>query len=847
MARKPPFPQSGPAFAQAIQQGLGLHRQGRLFEAEALYASVLAQRPDHFEASYLLGMLRMQQGRPAQALPLIEAAATTKPYSPEALASLAAVLAALDRHADALAKYDRLLKIKPGDVDAHYNRGVVLSSLGRHAEALTSYERTLAIRRDHVPALFNCANTLALLGRYDKARAVYDALLAIAPANVEALNNRGNALGKLGRHAEAIASYDKALAVSPDHVNALTNRGNALKELGRHAEALAMYDRALAVDPGHAASLGNRGNALIELDRADDALASFDRALALAPQDPELLFGRACALERLHRFDQALAAYDQSLAIRPDSANALHNRGNVLVALKRPDDAIASYGRALAIAPDRADTLNNRGNELTRLGRHAEAIADYERAVALDPHHPHAFDSLAIAQLSACNWKEVARLAAAAEAAIVAGSLNVGPTYPIYYFGDPAYQLRAARDYLRRDLAPIRVPLPGRTTQRADKLRIAYLSSDFRAHAVGAAIAELLERHDRTRFEIVGVSFGRDDASELRARIVRSLDRFHDAALDGDRDVAELLNGLDVHIAVDLNGLTRGGRPGVLAHRPAPVQVAYLGYAGTTGAAFIDYVLADATVLPFDQQPFFTEKIVHLPDCYHLSDTTRRVASDLPARSRLGLPETAPVFCCFNQSYKITAAVFEVWTRLLARVDGSVLWLSPTNELAAANLRREAAARGIDPDRLIFAPRLERIEDHLARHRRADLFLDTLPYGAHSTAIDALWAGLPIVTSTGAAFAGRVGTSLVGALGLPELATASLDDYEALAFRLATDASLLQSIRGKLERNRTTHPLFDSDRSRRHIEAAYATMWDIHQRGESPRSFAVEPDRTVSG
>jgi predicted O-linked N-acetylglucosamine transferase (SPINDLY family) len=840
MARKPPSPQSGPAFAQTIQQAMGLHRQGRLPEAETLYASVLAQRPDHFEASYLLGMLRMQQGRPARALPLVEAAAAIKPYSPEALASLAAVLAALNRHAEALAKYDRLLKVRPGDVDAHYNRGVVLSGLGRHAEALTGYERTLAIRPDHVPALFNRANTLALLGRYDTARAAYDALLAIAPNNVEALNNRGNALGRLGRAAEALASYDKALALDPNHVNALNNRGNALKELTRHEEALAMYDRALAVDPGNAASLGNRGNALIELDRSADAIASFDRALALAPQDPELLFNRACALERLGRFDQALAGYDQSLAIRPDNANALHNRGNVLVALKRPDDAIASYGRALAIAPDRADTLNNRGNELMQLGRREAAIADYERAVALDPRHPHAFDSLAFSQLSACNWTEAARLAAVAEAAIATGNLNIGPTYPIYYFGNPAYQLSCARDYLRRDLAPIRVPLSRRAAQSSDKLRIAYLSSDFRTHAVGAAIAELLERHDRTRFEIIGVSYGRDDASALRARIVRAFDRFHDAGRDGDRDVAALLNQLDVHIAVDLNGLTRGGRPGVLAYRPAPVQVAYLGYAGTTGAAFIDYVLADATVLPFDQQPFFTEKIVHLPDCYHLSDTTRSVAPDVPVRSRLGLPATAPVFCCFNQSYKITAAVFEVWTRLLARIDGSVLWLSPMNALATANLRREAAARGVDPDRLVFAPHVERIEDHLARHRRADVFLDTLPYGAHSTAIDALWAGLPVVTCAGAAFAGRVGTSLVGALGLPELATASLADYEALAFRLATDASLLQSVRGRLERNRATHPLFDGDRSRRHIEAAYATMWDIHQRGESPRSFGVE-------
>jgi protein O-GlcNAc transferase len=837
MARKPP---SGAAFAQVVQQALALHRQGRLFEAEGLYASVLARRPDHFEACYLLGMLRMQQGRPAQALPLIEAAARVKPHASEALTSLGAVLAALNRPADALAAYERLVKLRPGDADAQYNRGVMLSSLGRHADALAGYHKALAIRPDHVPALFNKANALYLHGQYDGARATYDALLAIAPNNADALNDRGNVLAKLGRRAEALASYDRALAVNPGHVKALGNRGNVLKDDGRPNEALAMYERALAADPRDPASLNNRGNVLIALGRHAEAIESFDRALALVPRDPELLFNRACALEGLHRFEQALAGYDMSLAIRPDHANALHNRGNVLAALKRHEEAVASYDRALALEPDRADTLNNRGNEMTSLQRHGDAIADYERALAADPLHPHALESLGFAQLTVCNWPEAARLASVAETVIGAGGLNVGTAYPVYYFGRPDYQLKAARAYLRRELAAPPSPLPRRTAARTAKLRIAYLSSDFRTHPVGSAIVALLERHDRSRFEIVGVSLGPDDASALRSRIVRTCDRFHDVAIESDRAIAELLNSLDVHVAVDLNGLTRGARPGILAFRPAPIQVAYLGYAATTGAAFIDYVLADATVLPFDQQAFFAEKIVHLPDCYHPSDTTRRMSPDVPERSQLGLPAAAPVFCCFTQSYKIAAPMFDVWMRLLARVDGGVLWLSSMNELATANLRRAAAERRVDPNRLIFAPRVERIEDHLARHRRADVFLDTLPYGAHSTAIDALWAGLPVVTCAGSAFAARVGTSLVQAAAVPELATASLQDYEALALDLATDPARLQAIRAKLDANRLVRPLFDVDRLCRHIEAAYTTMWEMCQRGESPRNFRVE-------
>jgi protein O-GlcNAc transferase len=839
---KPPSPQSSPTAAQAVQQAMALHRQGRLLEAEALYSAVLAQRPGHFEASYLLGMLKMQQGQPMQALPLIEAAVKTKPFAPEALTALGAVLAALGRPAEALPAYDRLIKLRPGDADALYNRGVVLANLGRQTDALASYDKALAARRDHVPSLFNKANLLAARGEYDKARAAYDALLASAPGHVEALTDRGNVLAKLGRAAEALASFERALAINPSHLNALNNRGSLLKDEGRGDEALAMFDRALAVDPHNPATHNNRANALIELERPAEAVGSFDRALALVPNDPELLFNRACALERLHRFEDALGDLDRSLAKRPDSAKALSNRGNMLAALRRPEEAIASYERALALEPDSADTLHNRGNVLTTLGRHAQAIADYARAFALDPRHPHVLDSLSFAQLSVCNWEEAARLAPHAEKGLRGDGGPASLVYPLYYFGNQAYQLAAARAYLRTHCPPVLAPLPARPAGEPNKLRIAYLSSDFRFHPVSTAIVELLERHDRTRFEIIGISFGRDDGSEIRSRIVRAFDGFHEVAEKSAHEIAQMLRKLDVHIAVDLNGVTRGWRPDVLAHRPAPIQVSYLGYPGTTGADFIDYILADPFVLPLDQQPFFAETIVHLPDCYHPNDTTR-VLSAVPARTEVGLPEGAFVFCCFNQSHKIAAASFDVWMRLLARIENSVLWLSHMNDAAMDNLHRAASVRGIDPGRVIFASRLDRIEDHLARHGQADLFLDTLPYNAHSTAIDALWAGLPIVTCAGSAFPGRVGASLLNAVGLPELVSASLEDYEPLAAKLASDAPLLQGIRRRLAESRATQPLFDMDRLCRHIEAAYLTMWDIHARGERPRHFAVAPLR----
>jgi predicted O-linked N-acetylglucosamine transferase (SPINDLY family) len=380
-----------------------------------------------------------------------------------------------------------------------------------------------------------------------------------------------------------------------------------------------------------------------------------------------------------------------------------------------------------------------------------------------------------------------------------------------------------------------------RERENSDKIRLAYVSGDFRRHPVAYLIAELFERHDRNRFEVVGVSYGPDDGSEERQRLVAACDQFHDVRARDEREVATLINDLQIDIAIDLGGHTENSRPGLFRDRPAPVQVSYLGYTGTMGADFIDYVIADKVALPFDLASSFTEKIVHLPDSFLVNDTKKAISPNTPSRVDAGLPERGVVFCCFNNSFKISARVFSAWMRLLAGVDGSVLWLPQMNGRATENLRAAATAAGVDPERIVFAPRLASMADHLARQRLADLFVDTTDYNAHTTASDALWAGLPVLTCAGSAFPGRVAASLLHAVGLPELVTTSLDDYEALALKLARDPALLQSVRSRLIANRLTHPLFDTDRFHRHIEAAYATMLDIARRGEAPRSFSVEP------
>jgi predicted O-linked N-acetylglucosamine transferase (SPINDLY family) len=401
-------------------------------------------------------------------------------------------------------------------------------------------------------------------------------------------------------------------------------------------------------------------------------------------------------------------------------------------------------------------------------------------------------------------------------------------------------QLACARNWLRlRKIADVE-----RTWNRADftddKILVAYLSGDFRRHAVANVIGELFEIHDRQRFEIVGVSFGPDDGSAIRSRLIKSFDRFIDATDRSDQDVARLLRDLRTNIAVDLMGHTNYARMGILADRAAPLQVTYLGFPGTTGADFMDYVIGDETVLPPDEQPFYTEKFVHLPDSYQVNDSKLPLGSVQPSRAGAGLPDDGFVFCCFNNPYKITQPVFEIWMRLLKAVPGSVLWLFQPNRLTVTNLRREAQLHGVEPGRLVFAHSLE-IADHLTRQQLADLFLDTVPYNGHATASASLWAGVPVLTCLGRTFPGRVGTSLLRAVGLPELVTENLVEYEALALRLANDPSMLAAIRAKLAQNRHTHPLFDTDRFRRHIEAAYLRMWEIFARGESPQHFSVRP------
>jgi predicted O-linked N-acetylglucosamine transferase (SPINDLY family) len=462
----------------------------------------------------------------------------------------------------------------------------------------------------------------------------------------------------------------------------------------------------------------------------------------------------------------------------------------------------------------------------------------FQAARQLGDYSVTALSGLARAAAAACDWRRTARISRELLPRIANAEFAIEPFTLLHYSGDASLLLTCAKSFVRNQLPPKRRPLWKGGVWRNEKIRVGYLSGGLHQHPTAALSVDLFESHDRSRFEVIGFSTGPDDDSPMRKRIVNAFDSFYDVRAKSDRDIAELINSMRVDILVDRSGYTTNSRPGVFADRPAPIQVNYLGYPGTLGADFYDYVIADPTVLPFDQQEFFSERIVHLPDCYQSNDSKRAIVASAMTREQANLPANGVVFCCFNNPAKITAQIFDIWMRLLRQVPRSTLWLLGDQGIAAENIRREAMSRGVEMERVVFAPWTEP-GLHLARHRLADLFLDTLPFNAHTTASDALWAGVPVITCYGESFAGRVAASLLKAAGMPELVTTNLNEYEALALRLATDPTQLDALRERLEKTRLDSPLFDTRRYRTHIEEAFTEMWQIWQRGDRPISFTV--------
>ncbi len=645
---------------------------------------------------------------------------------------------------------------------------------------------------------FQQALSLHQYGQLDEARALYESVLKKQPRHFDALHMLGvlsYQSGKLDRAATLLA---KAIAIDPDDARARNNYGNVLQDLRRRDEALVQYNKAIALDPGYPEAHNNRGDLLQTAGRSDAALVSYDKAISLSPRYAGAHYNRGNALKALGRWDEAIASYDQALAIAPDYADAHHNRGHVLAERKQFDLAVQSYDLALKFKSDIPYLAGTRLN----------------------------------LKMHVCDWSQFSESFEALSADIMQGR-KVCPPFPLLAMSaEAALQLKVAQIWVQDKYPRTPAFKPVNIKARHARLRIGYFSADFWNHPVAHLIAGIFEAHDRSRFEIYAFSSGPDTQDAMRQRLEKSFEHFHDVRLNTDQDVIELARKCELDIAVDLSGLTKGCRPGLFAAGLAPLQINYLGYPGSMGAPYMDYILADAVLIPEQSRGFYSEKVIYLPHSYQANDRKRQISEKQFTRSDLGLPESGFVFCCFNNSFKILPATFDGWMRILSSVTSSVLWLMGGSEQTVFNLRREAAHRGVDPSRLIFARHMP-LDEHLARHRLADLFLDCLPYNAHTTASDALWAGLPVVTAAGEGFASRVAASLLHAVGLPELVTHSQSDFEALAIDLARDPKKLSEIRTKLNANRLSTPLFDTALMARHIETAYEQVYARKLAGQS--------------
>jgi protein O-GlcNAc transferase len=634
---------------------------------------------------------------------------------------------------------------------------------------------------------------------------------------------------------------------SPGHAEqstAIRRLGAGHFERGEFDEAASCFEEALRLDPTSAAAYFNLGLVRHEQGRLEESADALEHAAGADPAMSDALHLLGVVRQQQARPDLAAQAFARALLLNPDDAAVHGQHGAALAMQGRHADAIASFDNAIRLDPGHVHAMCDRATALGLAGRREEAVEGFRRLHETAPHFDYGAGLLLAAKARVCDWSGRDALVALVAQGIREGRKAIHPFEWLAIMDAPDSQLACSRIYAADKYPPAAQALWQGERHGHERIRVAYLSADLHNHATAHLMAELFELHDKERFETIALSFGPDTQDAMRARLIRAFNRFIDVRGKSDLEIARLVRELEVDIAVDLKGYTTDARCGIFAHRPAPVQVSFIGYPGTLGVDYMDYVIADAQVIDAAHERWYTEKVVCMPGSYQVNDSQRRIADDTPARREQGLPEEGFVFCCFNNNYKITPGMFDIWMRLLEKVPGSVLWLLQDNEAAMRNLRAEAARRGVAPDRLVFAPRAP-LDAHLARHRLADLFLDTLPYNAHTTASDALWSGLPVLTLKGKSFAARVAASLLHAVGLPEMVTHTPQAYEARAMELATDAKQLAGLRARLIAARAA-PLFDTDRFRRHLESAYLAIWQRQQAGaaKAPLKVPLLPEKS---
>ncbi|HEY8749666.1 MAG TPA: tetratricopeptide repeat protein, partial [Tepidisphaeraceae bacterium] len=747
-------------------------------QAAKLCHEALEFDPLQTDSIYLLGVMALEANQPGQALRHFHQAAALKPREASYVSAIGEAYRALGHTAEALESFRTAIRLDANLATAHNALGEILLDTGDAAASLESFRAAIAIRPTYERAHMNLGRAHHVLGNFEEAVKSLAQSIQINPKYSTAHNNYGAVLQAQQKSSEAAERFRAALAIRPDYPEAHFNLGNALLALGDPVGAVAELQEAIRLRSNYARAHAQLGQALFDMGQVAASVRTFQAAIANKPDDNPSRLRLGEALRLLGHLDEARKVFDQALQYQPDSAEAFAHRFRVRQELCDWTD---------------------RDREIARLRSDADREMQASRAPSLHPLH----------------------------------------TMSLPWNG--AEQLRIAQSYAQevQRVAARTASAPASPPTNTDRIKIGYLSRDFYDHPVGHLISPLFGLHDRKRFEIHTYSFGPNDASAYRQRIERGSEFFHEVAGVPLSDLNARIRADGIHILVDLMGFTGLARTACLALRPAPIQVSWLGYAGTMGADFIDYLIADPVVAPPQSSSDFSEQIVRLPHSFMITDNHQPITSEKPPRAQQGLPETGFVFCCFNNAPKIEPGIFDVWMKILSQTPGSVAWLSIRELAAQSNLRKHAEARGIEPTRLIFSTHVKSKADHLARLGLADLFLDTHFYNAHATTADAMWAGLPVLTCPGNTFASRVAASVINAAGQSDLIVPNFQTYEQTAVRLAQTPAEAHQLRTRLQSARATAPLFDTPRFVRNLEHAFQQMWTTHTAGQAPAPIQV--------
>ena len=728
-----------------------------------------------------------------------------------------------------------VIQLKPNDFNANNLLGVIYTEQGKPDECIWHLKKALKLEPNNVSTNYNMANALMLKYQHSQALPFHIKAVQLNPDDYWINTNYGISLSKLNQIEKAEAFFQKAVTINSQLPSGWLNLANCNKELERYSNALSFYDQALSLDPQYIEAWFNKGVTLFELKRYDDALIAYQQTIALQPDHNKAWSNAGSVLNMLKRYEEALACYVKAAELLPQAPEGFVNKGNALRCLKRYDEALENYNRALELIPKSAECMVNKGLVLADLKRYDEAIIAYQNAFTVQPNIDYLLGYLIHTKMLVNDWRQLDEKFNALLNKLNLRKKVIDP-FPILSISDsPATHLEGAKIWIH-DKYSENLSLPPIPKVLHKKIRIGYFSADFNEHhPVALLTAELFELHDRDRFEVYAFSLQATQSDDaMRKRLTQSFDHFIEVENQSDLEIATLARKLEIDIAVDLGGHTKNARTGILSYRAAPIQVNYLGYPGTMGATYIDYIVADKTLITTEDQKFYVEKVAYLPNSYMVADSKRVATPMMPIREEYGLPEDRFIFSCFNNSYKFNKRILESWSRILVATNNSILWVSENNPTAIKNLLREFEKLQIEQNRIIFAKRLDSHKDHLARYQLADLFLDTHPYNAHTTAIDALKSGIPVLTQFGGSFSGRVASSLLNTLGMPELITHSAEEYESLAIELASNPNKLQEIKVKLGVNKLNTPLFNAPLFTRHLESLYIQMYARYQADMTP-------------